>query len=234
VTVSYGELRLADLAPPDRPYVIANMIAGADGRATIAGRSGQLGNETDHEVFLDLRTQADAVMAGPATIGIENYGPLIRSAERRERRRSRGLEEVPLAVTITASIQLPVQAPLFQDPEGRIVVITNSDREPPPCPAQVVVERIPGEPLDLVEGMRRLRSAHGVRSVLLEGGPTVLAAMLSAGGVDELFLTLAPKLVAGGEPTIVEGPALNSGVDMELLSVMRDDSYLFLRYRLTP
>ncbi len=234
MTVSYGELRLADLAPPDRPYVVANMIASADGRATIAGRSGGLGNETDHELFLDLRTEVDAVMAGPATIATENYGPLIRSPERRGRRRSRGLEEVPLAITVTRSMQLPEQAPLFMDPESRIVVITNSDRDAAPCPAQIVVERVPGEPLDLLEGMRRLRSAHGVRTVLLEGGPTVLGAMASTGVVDELFLTLAPKLVAGGEPTIVEGPALDGETDMELMSVMRDRSYLFLRFRLTP
>ena len=230
--VSYGELALGDRAPPDRPYVIANMIASADGRATVEGRSGALANETDREVFLDLRTQVDAVMAGPATIGNENYGPLIRSAERREGRRRRGLEEVPLAVTTTRSMELPVQAPLFQDPEARIVVITNSDREPPPCPARVVVERVAGEPLDLLEGMRRLRTAHGVRSVLLEGGPTVLGAMVSAAAVDELFLTLAPKLVSGGEPTIVEGPALDHGLDMNLVSVQRDASYLFLRFRL--
>jgi riboflavin biosynthesis pyrimidine reductase len=230
--VSYGELRLADLAPPERPYVIANMIASADGRATVTGRSGGLGNETDHEVFLDLRTQVDAVMAGTATIGVENYGPLLRSDKRRDLRQRRGLEPVPLAVTATRSMELPVQAPLFQDPGSRIVVITSSDREPPPCAGQVSVERVPGEPLNLLAGMQCLRASHGVRSVLLEGGPTILGAMVAAGLVHELFLTLAPKLVAGGEPTIVEAPAFERPLDIALVSVLRDESYLFLRYRL--
>jgi riboflavin biosynthesis pyrimidine reductase len=231
VADAYGELGLADLAPPDRPYVIANMIAAVDGRAALSGRSGSLANEADHEIFLDLRTQVDAVMAGTATIGIENYGPIIRSEERKQRRRDRGLEPVPLAVTATRSMELPAQAPLFQDPSSQIVVITNSDRDLPACGAQVTVERVPGDPLDLVAAMTRLRSAHGVRSVLLEGGPTVLAAMTAAGLVHELFLTVAPKLVAGGEPTILEGPPLE-GRDVELVSVLRDDHYLFLRFRL--
>jgi riboflavin-specific deaminase-like protein len=230
---AYGDLRLAQSAPPDRPYVIANMVGSVDGRATLGGRSGGLGNEADRQIFLDLRTQVDAVMAGTATIAIERYGPIVKSAERRARRRARGLDEIPLAVTATRSMELPAQAPLFQDPGSRIVVLTNSDRERPPCEASVIVERIPGEPLDLTAGMSRLRSSHGVRSLLVEGGPTILAAMMSSGLVDELFLTRAPKVVGrADEPTILEGPPLPAPVDASLLSVLLDESFLFLRYRI--
>jgi riboflavin-specific deaminase-like protein len=233
VADAYGDLRLNALAPADRPYVIANMVTSVDGRATLAGRSGGLADETDKELFLELRTQVDAVMAGTATIAIENYGPLVRHPERRRRRREHGLDEVPLAVTATRSMELPVQSPLFQDRGSRIAVLTDSDREPAACPAAVMVERVPGEPLDLLAGMRRLRSAHGVRSVLLEGGPTMLAAMVAAGCVHELFLTYAPKIVGSADqPTIIEGPALPQPIELELLSLLRDESYLFLRYRL--
>jgi riboflavin biosynthesis pyrimidine reductase len=73
-----------------------------------------------------------------------------------------------------------------------------------------------------------------VRSLLLEGGPTMLAAMTAAGLVHELFLTRAPKLVGGGggEPTIIEGPPVDEPLELELVSVLRDSGYLFLRYRL--
>ena len=230
---AYASLRLAERAPPDRPYVIANMIASTDGRATIGGRSGALSTPADHELFLDLRTQVDAVMAGTATLGIEGYGPLVRSEQRQQRRVEEGLDPVPIAVTATRSMELPTQTPLFRDPSSRIVVLTNSKREPPPCEAQLIVERLEGEPLDLLAGMQRLRSGHGVRSVLLEGGPTILSAMTAAGLVDELFLTIAPKLAGGGgEPTIMEGPALGSPVELQLLSLLREGSYLFARYRL--
>ena len=58
---------------------------------------------------------------------------------------------------------------------------------------------------------RRLRADHGVRSLLCEGGPTVFGALLTEGLVDELFLTLAPKLVGGGdEPAITAGPELDT------------------------
>ena len=230
---AYASLRLAERAPPDRPYVIANMIASTDGLATIGGRSGALSSPADHELFLDLRTQVDAVMVGTATLGIEGYGPLVRSEQRQQRRVEEGLDPVPIAVTATRSMELPTQTPLFRDPNSRIVVLTNSRREPPPCEAQLMVERLEGEPLDLLAGMQRLRSGHGVRSVLLEGGPTILSAMTAAGLVDELFLTIAPKLAGGGgEPAIMEGPALASPVELQLLSLLREGSYLFARYRL--
>ena len=76
----------------------------------------------------------------------------------------------------------------------------------------MIVERVPGpdeRTLDLVTGLERLRERHGVRTLLLEGGPTLLAAMLEVGLVDELFLTIAPLLVGGGpEPSVLEGPPL--------------------------
>jgi riboflavin biosynthesis pyrimidine reductase len=231
----YANLGLASLAPQSRPYVVANMIASADGRATLAGRTKALSSDADRELFLTLRTQVDAVMVGPATIGIENYGPLIRSNERRARRRALGLEPVPLAVTASRSMELPVGAPLFQDPDSRIVVLTNSDRDPPPAPAKVTIERIPGLDLDVVAGLGLLQTKYGVRSVLLEGGPTLLGATAAVRALDELFLTLAPALIgSGGEIALLEGEIAPGVIGLELKSLARDESFLFLRYASTP
>ena len=172
-------------------------------------------------------------MVGTATIALERYGPLARRPEVRRRRAALGLAEVPLACTASRTLELPVDAPLFQDPESRIVVLTNSDREPPQCEAQLIVERIAGDELDLAAGVERLRSAHGVRAMLHEGGPTLLAAMLAPGLVDELFLTISPMLVGGGEPSVVEGIALEQPRRMGLISALEHESFLFLRYAIS-
>jgi riboflavin biosynthesis pyrimidine reductase len=231
--LAYANLGLTDLASADRPYVIANMVETADGRATLKGRTEQISSDTDRALFLTLRTQVDAVMAGPATIGLERYGPIVRRAELRERRTELGLGTVPLAVTASRSLELPVDAPLFQDPDSRIVVLTNSEREPPAVPAQLTVERIVGEELDLVAGFAALRERHGVRSLLVEGGPTVLAAVVVSGLLDELFLTLSPALVGGGgEIGLLEGAALDAPLGLQLVSVLKEEGYLFLRYAL--
>ena len=227
----YANLGLAALPPEDRPYVVANMIVSADGRATLGGRTKELSSDADRELFLTLRTQVEAVMVGTATIGIEGYGPMVQSEERRQRRAELGLEPTPLAVTASRSLELPVSAPLFQDPDSRIVVLTNSDRDPPPAPAKVTVERLPGAELDLVAGLGLLRTKYGVRSLLLEGGPTLLGAVAASGGIDELFLTLAPAIVgSGGEIALLEGEVATGPIGLELRSIARDEGFLFLRY----
>jgi riboflavin biosynthesis pyrimidine reductase len=230
---AYAGLGLAEHARPDRPYVVANMVLTADGRAALGGHTESISSDTDRELFLELRLQVDAVMVGTGTIAIEEYGPLVRAPERRERRREAGLEPVPLAITASRSMELPVATPLFQDEETRIVVVTSSDREPPPAPAAVSVIRTGGDEPDFVVALRRLRAEHGVRSVLLEGGPTLLSAMAGAGVVDELFLTLSPLLTgSGGEPAILEGSPLPAPIALTLRSALREDGYLYLRYAL--
>jgi riboflavin biosynthesis pyrimidine reductase len=227
---AYGSLGLLERAHPDRPYVVANMVSTADGRATLRGHTESISNDTDRNLFHMLRGQVDAVMAGTATIALERYGPLARRPEVRRRRAELGLPEQPLACTASRSMELPVDAPLFGDPGSRIVVLTNSDRDPPPCEAQLVVERIPGDELDLAAGAQRLRRQHGVRAMLLEGGPTLLAAMVAAGVVDELFLTVSPLLAGGDEPSVLEGTAFEKPSRLELQSVLEDESFLYLRY----
>lgn len=226
-------LRLGDLAPPERPYVVLNMVATADGRATIGGRAGPIGNEADRLLFHHLRTQADAVMAGARTVGVERYGRLVRDPALRDKRRAEGLAGDPLAVVVSGRLDLPTDVPLLQDEDSSVVVVTGSRESLDGCRASVGYLRGNGATVDLGDALRRLRREHGVRSVLCEGGPSLNAALLHEGLVDELFLSVAAKLEGGPDPLpIVHGSALAGVVDMDLVWVLRAGSDLFLRYRL--
>jgi len=186
------------------------MIATADGRAAIAGRTGPIANRADYELFHALRTRVDAVMVGAETVRVESYGPMEASA-----------------VLVTRGANVPAEVGLLQAPGNRVVVLTPSpDAELPPCPAQVSYLRS-----GIVDGVRRLRTELGMRSVLCEGGPHLLGALLRARLVDELHLVIAPKLTGGEDPlTIVTGPAFDPPAELELLSLHESGGYLFLRY----
>ena len=135
-----GILGLADRAPADRPYLIANMVSSADGRATLAGRSGQMGGEADRELFQALRTCVDAVLAGTATVRVERYGRLVRDPQRRARRAAAGLEPDPLAALVTRRGDVPWEAPLFADPEQRVAICSGAPlRVPDDVAARVEV-----------------------------------------------------------------------------------------------
>lgn len=227
-------LRLGDLAPADRPYLALNMVAAADGAATISGRTRALGDEIDREVFHGLRTQADCVMVGASTARIERYGRLVKDPERRERRRAEGLAPEPLVCVVSGNLALRADLPLLQDPDSRVVVITASDRELTGAEASLDYLRAEGDAAArpaLAPLLGRLRSEHGVRSVLCEGGPTLNSSLLAEGLVDELFLTVAPKLVAGTpETTIVAGAQLPDPLELELVSCHEAAGAIYLRY----
>jgi 2,5-diamino-6-(ribosylamino)-4(3H)-pyrimidinone 5'-phosphate reductase len=85
---------------------------------------------------------------------------------------------------------------------------------------------------DLPLLMARLREDYGVRSVLGEGGPTLNSHLLAADLVDELFLTLSPKLVGGPAAiTIVAGRELVEPVDLELVWTLKGGDSMFTRWR---
>jgi riboflavin biosynthesis pyrimidine reductase len=92
----------------------------------------------------------------------------------------------------------------------------------------VVVESGPRGKADLPALLRSLRD-EGVKALLCEGGPTLHGALQAAGLVDDLFLTIAPKLVGGIAPRILEGdlPGLAS---LELAWLLEEDGELFARY----
>jgi riboflavin-specific deaminase-like protein len=226
-------LRLGELAPPDRPYLVLNMVSTLDGRIAIGGRSGPIGDEADRELFHGLRTQADAVMVGAGTIRTERYGRIVRKPERRERRVAEGLEADPLAIVVSARLALPPDLPLLQDEHSTVAVLTASEDELPPSPARVEYLRGPsGVELELRPLLERLRKEHDVRSILCEGGPSLNESLIQEGLVDELFLSLAPKLAGGPALTILGGPPLEEPLTLSLVSLLEHDGHLFARYRM--
>jgi riboflavin-specific deaminase-like protein len=233
VAGALGGLGLGDLAPPRRPYLVANFVASADGKATFEGRSGKLGGEADSALFHRLRTQVDAVLVGSGTLRAERYGRIVRDPELRAAREADGLAPDPLACVVSRSLSLPLDIPLFQDPEQRTIVITSSDECLEGAGPGVSVERLRAEELTMTSALEILADRYAVRSVLCEGGPTVFGALLGEELVDELFLSLAPRIAGGGEaPTIVEGMPLAELLELELVWVLEAEGELFIRYRI--
>jgi riboflavin-specific deaminase-like protein len=226
-------LNLSAHVPVDRPYTIANFVASADGHAAYRGRSRWLSDDADRELFHGLREHVDAILAGTGTLRTERYGRLVRDPERRSRRAASGLAPDPLACVFSRSGDIPTGIPLFEDPWSRVVVFTPSTLDTSGLGAQVEVVRLdPGE-LTLTTMMRRLRSTYDVRSLLCEGGPTLFGALLQEDLVDELFVSLAPKLTGGGTaPAISNGPELADLRRLDLRWALELGSSLYLRYAL--
>lgn len=226
--------------------VYGNFVASIDGVAAIEGirmSSATIsgGHPADRLVMALLRTAADAIVVGSGTLR-EHEGPW--TGERayppaapwipaaREAIGAAG--RAPTLVVTTASGELPSDHPAL--PEA--VVATTSRgaqaiaRRAIACAA--VLDLGDADEVEPREVIARLRE-RGSRRILTEGGPRLMGSMLEASAVDELFLTISPKLLGGGEgrpPLTDSTDLLQAGRDGTLVDVRRSADHLFLRYRL--
>jgi riboflavin-specific deaminase-like protein len=229
VAEQLATLDFKGMAHPQRPYVLMNFASTADGRATVDGRSGPIGTRTDMEMLQRLRTRVDAVMIGAGTMRVERYGRMVPDPALRAYRERTLLTHDPLGVLVSRGMDLPWDAGLFTDGGGRVVIFTETEEEPPETATPVTVVRHPGG-VDLGEALAWLLRERGIKSVLCEGGPTIHGELQAKGLVDELFLTVAPKLAGREERSILNNP-LPDVIRMELAWLLESESELFTRYR---
>ena len=221
----YADLELppAGWGQSSRPYVIINMVSSIDGKTAIAGKSARLGSGTDRQTMRNLRAKADAVMIGANTLRAEKL--------------SLGLDDPegpqPLAVVLTASGDLPLEENLVLPESQKLLLIG-----PKPTVGRFGPEgalALPANPsgaIDLKAALAALKAEYGVSLLLVEGGPSLNHALISADLVDQLFLTVAPILAsATRDETILEGHELGQSA-ARLRSVHLAHDELFLSYSL--
>jgi 5-amino-6-(5-phosphoribosylamino)uracil reductase len=230
-----GGLRLADIAPKERPYLVLNMVTTLDGKVVVDGDAQGIGNEADQALLAQLRTQADVVMLGAETARVERIERVVADPALREQRRREGLAPEPLLCLVSRSLRLPSDLPALQAAGQRVLIVTASEEQLGEMPAEVEYLRVPPGRTELAPVFEELRTRRGIRSVLCEGGPTLNSSLFSEGLVDELFLTVSNKLVGGADAlTIVAGVALAHPTELELVRVLESGGQLFLRLRVVP
>jgi 2,5-diamino-6-(ribosylamino)-4(3H)-pyrimidinone 5'-phosphate reductase len=214
---------LGQPSSPERPYLAINMVATLDGRAALNGSAVGIGSADDKHLMRELRAEADVVLHGAGTVRADPLSARVPSALV-DQRRALGLSPQPLGAIVTRSGNLPAQHPYY---ESETVVYVTSEREVPVRAPTVEIYHVAG----VSEALRDL-ARRGARRVLCEGGPTLNAALFEAGLVDELFLTIAPKLVGGENPlTIVKNGSFGV-LGLQLRSLVERDGEIYLKYGL--
>jgi riboflavin biosynthesis pyrimidine reductase len=229
-----GDADLAALyAYPPGPWLRANMVASVDGAGSLDGVTRGLSSDADRRLFAVLRTLADVIVVGAATVRAEKYKP-VRPHELRPDLRAGRPPTPPIAV-ITARLDLDPASPLITEApaSARTIIITTAQapagrRAALDGPAEVIVAG--EERVDLKAAVDAL-AERGHRRMLAEGGPHLLAQIIEAGLLDELCLTLSPVLAGPAGGRIVTGePAASTPRDLDLASVLEDGGYLLCRY----
>jgi len=197
------------------------MVTTADGRATINGSAVGIGSPADKRLMRELRAEADVVLHGAGTVRADPLSARV-PHDLVEERVARGLPAQPIGAIITGSGNLPSEHPYY---ESATIVYITSDRSFAVSKPLVEVCRVSSVAAVIDDLANR-----GVRRIVCEGGPTLNAALFEAQLVDEMFLTVSPKLVGGDDPlTIVKGGKFGI-IGLELRSFVELDGEVFLKY----
>lgn len=218
--------------PDGRPWLLVNMVASADGAATVDGRSGDLGGEADRRMFSALRAVADTILVGAATVRAEGYRPPRPHPEAADWRRRQGWPPAARVAVVSRRLDLDPGSPLFASGDHRPIVMCPAAADPDRVAALAPVADVVtvGEgAVDFGAALATLGD-RGARVVLCEGGPCVNGQLVTADLVDELCLTVSPYLVSGLGPRITTGPEVGSPQELILDSVAAEGGALFLRY----
>lgn len=222
----------------DRPFVFVNMAMTADGKIASAHRNiSSFGSEQDQKHLLELRATADAVMSGVRTV---NYGKInmgTGGVAFQKQRLSRGLARHNLRIIVSGSGSINPDAEVFKHDFSPIIILT-TQRIPTATHHRLNTladVKISGKTaINFHDALRWLKRSWGVNRLLCEGGGELNDALFRAGLIDELHLTVCPKIFGGRKsPTIADGLGFNNlalATRLELTSMKRIGDELFLVY----
>jgi len=202
----------------------------ADGKIDGAARAGAaVSSAADRERVDRLRAEADAVMVGGRTLLAEDPRLTVRSPRLRAERQADGRPENPAKVGVVSVADLRPDGRFMTEGPARRLLFTTF-RTPVAQVARLVEAGaevfVQGrERVDLAAALASL-AALGVRSLLVEGGGTLIAELFRLGAVDELTLYVAPRVFGGAAaPTPADGPGFppERAPRLTLVSVQRFD-----------
>lgn len=208
-------------ADAQRPYVATNMVASVDGRTTLNGSAVGIGSALDKRLLYELRAEADVVLHGAGTVRTDPLSARV-PADLVEWRRAAGLSDQPVGAIVTRSGALPGEHPYYAS--ATVIYVVGDGRVSVTSP-NVEIRHVSSLEQAIADLGRR-----GVRRILCEGGPTLNASLLEAGLLDDIFLTIAPKLLGGSSSLTLVNNGNFGTLALQLRSYEEHGGELFLKY----
>ena len=175
-------------APPDRPFVVAQLGQSLDGRiAAASGESRYINGPGALDHLHRLRALCDAVVVGAGAVIADDPLLTVRRVEGRN----------PARVVIDPSYRVPSAARCLAPDGTRRIVVTAAKAEAPPG-----VELLNIPLTNATMSCKAIVSElfnRGLRRVLIEGGAATVSAFISEDAVDRLHVLVAPLILGSGK-----------------------------------
>ncbi|MEI8330597.1 MAG: 2,5-diamino-6-(ribosylamino)-4(3H)-pyrimidinone 5'-phosphate reductase [Methanomicrobiales archaeon] len=192
-----------------RPCVVVNVAMSADGKiSTRERRQIKISGALDFKRVDRLKAGSDAVMVGIGTVLADDPSLTVKSEEYHTTRRHLGLDEHPARIVVDSNARIPLDASVLHKGDGKRIVAVSGRADPGKIAilqknATVVTAGVNKVDLEIL--MEKL-GEMGIQRVMVEGGGTLIAGLIKAGLVDEIY-TFIGNIIIGGKdsPTFVDG-----------------------------
>lgn len=216
----------------DKKFLRINMVSSIDGTISIDGRARALSSDADRNVFHILRSLADVILVGAGTMRSEEYKPVSLTEHEIERRKNTGQEPIPKIAVVTRSGEFNFDTAFFKEAINKPLIFTSD------IGAKIIANKCDSaEVISCGKTVVDLRLAidelvkRDYKNILCEGGPTLNSDLLRSRLVDELCLTVSPKITQGDGNRIFNGPKLDIPVEFEYQAIFIDEGELFFRLK---
>ncbi len=221
-----------------RPFTFINMAMSLDGKiSTSSHEAVNFSSQQDRKNLHKLRSKADAILIGSNTLKAENPPLQIKDKKLVKRRCESGQKPHPLNVILSSTLDFDFDAKFLKFTETEKLFFTTKKAE------KSRVEKLknygniifsPTEKIIDPEFVSKTLFDMGIDNLLIEGGGSINFSFIEKSLVDEIYLTLCPKIIGGrSSPTIVNGEGFNPEniKNLELVSFEKISEEFFLRYR---
>lgn len=220
-----------------RPFVHVNVAMSADGKlSTSERRQVKISGSADFSRVDRIKAESDAIMVGIGTVLADDPSLTVKSTDLRSARRAKGLPEHPVRIVVDSRARTPIDAAILHKGEGVRVIACSEKAEEGKKDGLSRYARIIVAGNDTVDLTALLSSLHamGIRTLLVEGGGTLIWGLFRAGLVDRLTCYVGNRVIGGiSAPTLADGEGFIRDQDfipLSLEGIERMDSGVLLTW----
>ena len=215
--------------PLERPYVILNAAMSLDGKIATRTNESRLSSQRDLRRVHRIRSQVDGIMVGLLTVLCDDPKLRVRYFQ----------DNHPARIVVDSKARTPLDSYIVKTASSTPTIVAVTTKAPQRRVKQLQKAGVKilvcgnGPLVSLPVLMRRLRKL-GVQRVLLEGGGTLNWGMLSQKLVDQVSVSVSPRILGGEQAvTLVEGDGvlrIEDAIRLRLLGMNRYGDELVLNY----
>jgi 2,5-diamino-6-(ribosylamino)-4(3H)-pyrimidinone 5'-phosphate reductase len=207
-----------------RPYVVVNVAMSADGKlSTRERRQVRISGKQDFNRVDRLKAGSDAVMVGIGTVLADDPSLTVKGDECRQHRRDKGFADNPVRIVVDSGARTPPGASILHKGPGLRIVAVSEKADPSRVktlePFATVISA-GKEEVDLTALMDAL-AALGIRRIMVEGGGELIAGLIRAGLVHEIYTFIGNLIIAGKDaPTLADGEGFLTEAEFPRLTLI--------------